>query len=239
MADLMTGTSTWATGVADTATTLLNGVDQKKAEHINGPAAAIVSLETVLGDASSLKGTHADLATRLAVSLPADGKLIPPGTVWAYAGATAPTGWQLCDGTPLSRSAFSELFAVIGTDFGPGLGDGLTFSKPDLRGRVMVGVGTGTGGGASGTTGTAPSGGSSLFAWLRGAWRGHDTHTLTVSELPAHDHSYDRRAGVGTFTGPGSNGWDGVASATTGSAGSGAAHNIMQASLGMNFIIKT
>lgn len=239
MADLMVANSTWATGVADTATTLLNGVDQKKAEHINGPASAIVAIETVLGDASSLKGTHADLATRLAVSLPADGKLIPPGTVWAYAGATAPTGWQLCDGAPLSRSAFSELFAVIGTDFGPGLGDGLTFSKPDLRGRVMVGAGTGTGGGASGTTGTAPAGGSGLFAWLRGAWRGNDTHILSVTEMPAHTHSVSFRAATGTFTGPGANGWDAVISTTTGSAGSGAAHNIIQASLGMNFIIKT
>lgn len=239
MADLMTGTSTWATGVADTATTLLNGVDQKKAEHINGPAAAIVALETVLGSASSLKGSHADLATRLAVALPADGKLIPPGTIWAYAGSAAPTGWQLCDGAPLSRSAFADLFAVIGTDFGAGLGDGLTFSKPDLRGRVMVGAGTGTGGGASGTTGTAPSGGSSLFAWLRGAWRGHDTHTLAVTEMPAHTHSVGFRAGTGTFTGAGANGWDGVLTTTSGSAGSGAAHNIMQASLGMNFIIKT
>lgn len=235
----MTGTSTWATGVADTATTLLNGVDQKKAEHINGPAAAIVAIETALGSATSLKGTHADLATRLAVSLPADGKLVPPGTIWAYAGAAAPTGWQLCDGAPLSRSAFSELFAVIGTDFGAGLGDGLTFSKPDLRGRVMVGAGTGTGGGASGTTGTAPSGGSSLFAWLRGAWRGHDTHALTSAENGPHTHSVSFRASVGTFTGPGAAGWDGVASTTTGSSGSGTPHNIIQASLGMNFIIKT
>lgn len=239
MADLMTGTSTWATGVADTATTLLNGVDQKKAEHINGPAAAIVALETILGDAPSLKGTHADLASRLAVALPPDGQLIPPGTVWAYAGSIAPTGWQFCDGAPLSRSAFSALFAVVGTDFGAGLGDGLTFSKPDLRGRVIVGVGTGTGGGASGTTGTAPSGGSSLFAWLRGAWRGNDTHTLSLTEIPAHTHTYDRRSTTGTFTGPGANGWDGVTTTNTGSAGSGAAHNIMQASLCMNYIIKT
>lgn len=241
MADLMTANSTWATGTQDTASTLQNGVDQKRAEHINGPASAIIAIETVLGSASSLKGSFSDLASRLAVGIPASGTIIPPGTIWMYGGSAAPSGWLICDGSSVSRSTYSALFAVIGTDYGTGLGDGLTFTVPDFRSRVPVGVGTGVGGGATGTTGSKPTGGSTLLEWVRGKWYGSDTHQLSTAEMPAHTHTYDKRASVGVFTGPGANGWDGVNSGggTTSSAGSSQPHNNIQAGLGVNFIIKT
>lgn len=237
----MLSNSTWSAGTTDTASTLANGIDQKRAEHINGPASAIISLETILGSASSLKGSHADLATRLAVAIPASGTVIPPGSVWMHAGSTAPTGWLQCDGASVSRSTYSDLFAIIGTDYGNGLGDGLTFTVPDFRSRVPVGVGTGTGGGATGTTGTKPVGGATLKNWLRGLWYGEDTHQLTVPEIPAHTHTYSIRTATGVFTGPGANGWDGFSAAggTTSSTGSTQPHNVIQAGLGINFIIKT
>jgi len=241
MADLMLSNSTWATGTTDTASTLANGIDQKRAEHINGPASAIVSLETVLGSASSLKGSHADLATRLAIAIPSSGTIIPPGTIWMYAGSVIPSGWLSANnGDTVSRSTYADLFAVIGLDFGNGAGDGLTFSLPAFAGRVPVGVGTGAGGGASGTTGTKPSGGSTLRSWLRAAWYGSDVHQLDVSELAAHTHD---------FTGPGSLVFNSAGGAqpmvqnlttrTTASAGSTQPHNNIQAGLGINFIIKT
>lgn len=241
MADLMLSNSTWATGTTDTASTLANGIDQKRADHINGPASAIISLETILGSASSLKGSSVDLATRLAVAIPANGVIIPPGVVWMDTGSTAPTGWLQCDGSSVSRSTYADLFARIGTDYGNGLGDGLTFTVPDFRSRVPVGVGTGVGGGATGTTGTKPTGGATLFSWLRGLWKGADTHQLTAAEMPSHTHNYNVRSSTGVFTGPGANGWDGVSTngGTTTSAGSTQPHNIIQAGLGINFIIKT
>ena len=242
MADLMLSNSTWSAGTTDTASTLANGIDQKRAEHINGPASAIISLETILGSASSLKGSHVDLSTRLAVALPASGVIIPPGTIWMYGGPTPPSGWLDANtGSAVSRSTYSDLFAVIGTDFGDGLGDGLTFSLPAFASRVPVGVGTGVGGGATGTTGTKPTGGATLKNWLRGLWYGEDSHQLTTAEMPAHTHAYTVRGGNGTFTGPGAQGWDNLAvnAGTTTSTGSTQPHNVIQAGLGINFIIKT
>ena len=65
--------------------------------------------------------------------------LSPPGTVVAFAGATAPVGWLLCDGFAVSRSQYASLYSAIGTAWGTG--DGInTFNKPDLRGVFLRGV---------------------------------------------------------------------------------------------------
>ena len=65
----------------------------------------------------------------------------PAGRIEAYAGATAPTGYLLCDGTAVSRTTYAALFAITSTTYGVGDGS-TTFNVPDLRGRVPVGVGT-------------------------------------------------------------------------------------------------
>ena len=61
------------------------------------------------------------------------------GEIYMYAGSVAPSGFLLCDGSSVSRSAYAELFDVIGTNFGQGDGS-TTFGIPDLRGRVIVGA---------------------------------------------------------------------------------------------------
>ena len=66
----------------------------------------------------------------------------PVGSVQAYAGASAPTGWLLCDGSVVPQSVYPELFSVISSTYnttGEGAGN---FRLPDLRGRVLVGKGT-------------------------------------------------------------------------------------------------
>lgn len=60
------------------------------------------------------------------------------GTVLDFAGAVAPAGWLLCDGSSVSRTTYANLFAVIGTTHGSGDGS-TTFSLPDGRGRVAAG----------------------------------------------------------------------------------------------------
>ena len=57
----------------------------------------------------------ADLQTQVAT-------LVPIGVINAYGGSTAPNGWLICNGTAISRTTYSELFAVIGTSFGSGDG---------------------------------------------------------------------------------------------------------------------
>lgn len=63
----------------------------------------------------------------------------PIGTILAYGGAVAPSGWFLCDGTAISRTTYSELFAVIGESFGAGDGS-TTFNLPDMRGKFAEGT---------------------------------------------------------------------------------------------------
>jgi hypothetical protein len=68
----------------------------------------------------------------------------PVGVILDYAGATAPTGWLLADGTWYNITQFPALFAVIGNRYG---GDGVTnFAVPDTRARALVGVGYSTDG---------------------------------------------------------------------------------------------
>lgn len=56
--------------------------------------------------------------------------LVPAGVISMYAGTTAPSGYLLCDGSAVSRSTYSALFAVISTSFGVGNGS-TTFNLPN------------------------------------------------------------------------------------------------------------
>ena len=56
----------------------------------------------------------------------------------AYPSNTIPNGWLLCDGRVVSRIAYTDLFVVIGTEFGNGNGS-TTFNLPDYRGLMLVG----------------------------------------------------------------------------------------------------
>jgi len=54
---------------------------------------------------------------------------MPTGSIIPYAGSTAPAGYLLCDGSAISRSTYSALFAIIGTTYGEGDGNS-TFNIP-------------------------------------------------------------------------------------------------------------
>ena len=84
------------------------------------------------------KNNNGDLLKVAGSSLYADN---PIGTILAFGGSEIPVGWHLCDGTAVSRTAYAELFAIIGTNFGVGDGS-TTFNLPDLRGEVIRGAGT-------------------------------------------------------------------------------------------------
>jgi microcystin-dependent protein len=66
-------------------------------------------------------------------------RITPVGTVVAFAGPTAPSGWLLCDGAAVSRSTYSALYSVIGSSHGYG-DNASTFNIPDYRGRFLRGV---------------------------------------------------------------------------------------------------
>ncbi len=106
--------------------------------------------------------------------------LIPAGTVCDFAGASAPSGWELCYGQGLDTTAFSGLFAVIGYTYG---GGGSTFNVPDLRGRVRAGKDNMGGSAANRVTAASGITGTTL-----GATGGAETHVLTEAQMPLHSH---------------------------------------------------
>ena len=74
---------------------------------------------------------------------------------FAISSANPPSGYLPADGTAVSRAAYYQLFAKLGTTFGVGDGS-TTFNLPDLRGIFVRGAGTQTVSGQSysGTLGT-------------------------------------------------------------------------------------
>lgn len=163
----------------------------------------------------------------------------PTGTVNSFAGSTAPTGWLLCAGQAVSRTTYADLFAIISTTYGVGDGS-TTFNIPDLRGRIPAGKDDMNGTAASRLTATTMTSGTTL-----GGTGGNQVHTLTTSEMPSHTHSVDiRRSAVASTpytiyqlqtitTGAWSN-----ETFTSTSAGSGTAHNNVQPTIILNYIIR-
>jgi len=107
--------------------------------------------------------------------------LVPAGCIMQYGGSSAPSGWLLCDGTAISRSTYSTLFAIISTTYGPGNGT-TTFNIPDLRTRVAVGKA------ASGTFSALGLTGGQESVTLTSAQSGLPAHTHPISD-PGHFHS--------------------------------------------------
>ena len=158
---------------------------------------------------------------------------VPTGGMVMWGTATAPTGYLLCNGSAVSRSTYSALFAVIGTSYGSGDGS-TTFNLPDFRDRFPVGAGT---------TYSANSTGGSKDAIVVS-----HTHTATVSD-PGHVHligfqsidagsDYGSTASGNTAGSQTQSAFTGVtvSNSTTGSSGTNAN---LPPYLGVYFIIKT
>jgi len=74
----------------------------------------------------------------LSLSVTTNKNILAVGAVQSFSTSTVPSGWLECDGSAVSRTGFSDLFAVIGTDFGVGDGS-TTFNLPDITGLVATG----------------------------------------------------------------------------------------------------
>lgn len=97
-----------------------------------------------------------------------------------FAGNFQVRGFWNCDGRLLSIAENSALFSILGTTYG---GDGVsTFALPDLRGRIPVGQGQGPG----------------LRSVSLGERSGSNTATLTVANMPAHNHPMQVHVQVST-----------------------------------------
>ena len=151
----------------------------------------------------------------------------PVGVITAYAGDTAPNGWLLCDGSAVSRTTYADLFSVIGTKCGAGDGS-TTFNLPNIKGRSLVGVDP-----------------DDTDFNVVGKTGGEKEHTLTIDEMPSHNHGVGLNSG-GSTSGSGLNylytpnqyrtyGDSGAEMILK--TGGGQAHNNLQPYIVMNYII--
>lgn len=70
---------------------------------------------------------------------------MPVGLIVYYPKDAVPTGgWLQCNGAAISRTAYANLYSLIGTTYGAGNGS-TTFNIPDLRGEFIRGFDGGRG----------------------------------------------------------------------------------------------
>ena len=145
---------------------------------------------------------------------------IPVGFLGFWPDNNIPSGWLVCNGQAVSRTTYAVLFDQWGTAFGAGDGS-TTFNLIDMRDRSPMGVG---------------------LTSSPGDAEGELEHTLTVNEMPAHNHAYIRTGGpaganinmtVGSLTS------DVVMTKTTDNRGGGEAHNNLHPIRRGHFIVFT
>ena len=159
-----------------------------------------------------------------------DGSIAPVGSIVIWGSEDIPENYLKCEGQILSREEYASLFNVIGTTFGDGDGT-TTFALPDMRNYVVVGMSDDTNINAIGKK------------------YGEKEVTLTVDEIPYLEadvyDTLDNKLPTGWNTGSANTN----IIATTASEnmgrtlkakfnGGGQAHNNMQPSMAMVFIIK-
>jgi phage-related tail fiber protein len=91
------------------------------------------------------------------------------GTLIEWSGTTIPVGFLNADGSAVSRTTYSALFAVCGTTFGSGNGS-TTFNLPNLVNRTIHGIGSSTSVLGQGTFDQAHTHNSGDIHGVGGAW---------------------------------------------------------------------
>lgn len=105
--------------------------------------------------------------------------ICPPGTIVPILTSQEPgDGWKVCNGQSLRKDEYPRLFSIIGGSFGETPD---TFRLPDLRGRVPIG--------ADGAAALAPL-----------SIGGAASVTLSVDQMPLHDHPVSDAGHGHTFT---------------------------------------
>ena len=143
------------------------------------------------------------------------------GTIVSWSSSSIPTGFLECDGSNVSRSTYSALFAVVGTTYGSGDGSS-TFGLPNMQDNVAVGK--------SNNKALASTGGANTVASSGSVSGSTANATLSTAQLASHSHGSGffnpnnaSNAGMSNMGG-GANAPAGNA-INTSSTGSGSAHS--------------
>ena len=102
----------------------------------------------------------------------------PVGSIQIWPSTVIPSGYALCDGSSMSRSEYSELYAVLGTIYGSN--DDSSFKLPDMRGYFVAGRG------ANGYDNVGDKGGTNTVQL-----------TANQSGVPAHTHATQSTLNIG------------------------------------------
>ena len=127
---------------------------------------------------------------------------MPIGSVQPWLGATAPSGWLICNGSAVSRTTYASLFAVVSTRFGTGDGS-TTFNVPDLQGYQVTGTTSGLGSIDATTTYRNGSVDAGTIASHVGTAAVHShSFSYTAATETQHDYTHSHSATVsdGTIT---------------------------------------
>lgn len=201
-------------GLTATTDNLIQSVSGAWASRTPTQVKTALALNNVNNTSDANKPVSTAQATAIA------GAAAPTGAITMWALSTAPTGWALCNGaTVLRSSALGTLLVADGMPYGSGNGS-TTVNLPDLQGRFPIGKSAAT------------------TAWdTLGETGGAATHTLSLTEIPAHTHTFDVTT-VTSGAGPNVPSYRNGGTMNTGSAGSDGAHNNMPPYLTVQFIIK-
>lgn len=142
--------------------------------------------------------------------------MTPVGTTLLWHMPTPPDRWLICEGAGHSTALYPELFALWGYKYG---GSGAFFAVPDMSGRIPWGA--------------------SISIPLDDEY-GAATHTLTISEMPSHNHQLQRGSQTAGGTTPRivmPNNTTFGPLPVTGGEGGGNPHNNIPPVLGVHFIV--
>ena len=164
---------------------------------------------TMSFDGSASIGSGTITSFKLGIVNPANSSIpatSPTGSIVMWSGTSLVDGWLFTDGSLKDKTAYPNLFAILGDTYGTQTSS--QFYLPNLQDKFAIGKGStyttlGATGGASTVT---PSGTNSVPSFSGSAFTPSGSiaitgsvanHTLTIAQMPSHNHPRGSASQVG------------------------------------------